>query len=723
MKSIVVICLCFLLFSCGPVTEAQVSSTSQVMFDEIVQIYKDIDPTKIDYLFNERRAALMENQLKQLQYPEKLNLQLLYSKELMRYNKIEESIAVTAEIDAALIKLGINLPKPIQEKYLTQKAIIQLRKGELDNCMDSHHSTSCIIPFSKYAEHKKRDGSEKAISYLKSVLEINPENNQAIWLLNIAMETLGRSGFDLEKEFDLGILDMEARGPWKNRAIDYGIDHFGLAGGVIADDFNNDGRIDIVCSSWGEGDGLKYYQNNGKGKFIDASSQSNLAQAHGGLNINQCDFNNDGFLDIFVMRGAWFETEGKIPNSLLQNNGDGSFTDVTKAAGLYTKAPTQASVWIDFNKDGWVDLFVANESSERGQYNNELWMNQKNGKFINKIENSGLEMNGFYKACTQVELEFETNLPALFLSDYKGANKLFSYELVNGQDVKFNNISVEKEIADPETSFSCFAFDYNNSGSENVFVSGYGDKSGKINPTSAAGANYRNIFVGGNPKLYKDLNGKSADNEIVFEKAIFTMGCNFGDLDNDGFEDIYLATGDPAMGSIVPNAIYRNVDGEDFVDISFETGMAHLQKGHGVAFADFDQDGDQDIYHVLGGAYEGDAFQNAYFQNPGNSNNWLVLKLVGTKSNKAAIGAKVHLVIENSQGKQRNIFRKVGSGSSFGANSLQLEIGLGDSEKIKSCKVVWPFEESIGDYKRMATNKFYVLTEGADEVKEEVYGR
>jgi len=707
----------FLIFlsSCNEQTHEntkQLVSTNQAMFNEVASIYQKIDPTKIDYLFNKRRSAGMKRQLTQMQYPQKLNLQLLYAKELMRCNKIEESIKVTKEIDKALIDYKINLPNNIKEKYLTLKAIINIRKGELDNCINAHHSTSCILPFSEYAVHKKKEGSQKAVEYLKTVLQINPENYQAIWLLNICHQTLGTPPHKIDSKYNLNIPKINSEQPWKNKAQELKVNFDGLAGGAIADDFNNDGLIDIICSSWGEGDGLKYYENTTTGKFKDKSKSSNLNKVFGGLNINQCDFNNDGFLDIFVMRGGWFEDQGKIPNSLLKNNGDGTFTDVTKQAGLYTLAPTQTSTWCDFNLDGNLDLFVANESSSRAQFKNELWINNGDETFTNKINGSGLEQTGFYKACSQVELEFENHKPALFLSNYRGSNKLYAYTVkTGGNDLEFVDISEQYGIHDPITSFSSFAFDYNNSGSENIFVSGYGDTRGELNPTLVAGANYSGKNIGSTPKLYSDFD-LGEKNEITFDKGIYTMGCNFGDLDNDGFQDIYLATGDPAMGSIVPNMIYKNIKGREFKDISFETGMAHLQKGHGVAFADFDGDGDQDIYNVLGGAYEGDSFQNAYFENPGNNNNWITLKLMGIQSNKAAIGAKVKLTIEDSNGSTNTLYRKVTSGSSFGANSLQLEVGLGNATNLKECEIIWPFPKSIDIYKNLEINKSHILTEG-----------
>ncbi|MCY3761624.1 MAG: VCBS repeat-containing protein, partial [Gemmatimonadetes bacterium] len=120
-----------------------------------------------------------------------------------------------------------------------------------------------------------------------------------------------------------------------------------------------------------------------------------------------------------------------------------------------------------------------------------------------------------------------------------------------------------------------------------------------------------------------------------------TMGCNFGDLDNDGYLDFYQGTGYPGYEALMPNVMYRNLGGTGFVDVTMAGGFGHLQKGHGVAFADLDYDGDQDVYMQLGGAYPGDMYGNALFENPGFDNNWIRVRLRGVQSNRAGMGAGI----------------------------------------------------------------------------------
>ena len=138
-----------------------------------------------------------------------------------------------------------------------------------------------------------------------------------------------------------------------------------MAGGCIIDDFDNDGFLDIVTSSWGMDEEMHYFRNNGDGSFTDQSASTKLKELTGGLNLMQMDYNNDGFKDIFVLRGAWLRGNyGKQPNSLLKNNGDGTFTDVTITSGMLSFHPTQTATWNDFNNDGWLDVFIGNESWE-----------------------------------------------------------------------------------------------------------------------------------------------------------------------------------------------------------------------------------------------------------------------------------------------------------------------------------------------------------------------
>jgi hypothetical protein len=196
----------------------------------------------------------------------------------------------------------------------------------------------------------------------------------------------------------------------------------------------------------------------------------------------------------------------------------------------------------------------------------------------------------------------------------------------------------------------------------------------------------------------------------------FTMGCNFGDINVDGFLDFYLATGNPQYQSLVPNKMYLNIEGQYFEDVSYAGGFAYIQKGHGVAFGDLDRDGDEDMYVAMGGAYEGDGFFNCLFENPNaEKNNWVVLTFKGITANTAAIGARVMLSVQEG-GKERRIYRTVTTGASFGGNSLSLEVGLRKATSINSVTVQWPCKECPDQlFTGLEPNKAYRLTQDERE--------
>lgn len=183
------------------------------------------------------------------------------------------------------------------------------------------------------------------------------------------------------------------------------------------------------------------------------------------------------------------------------------------------------------------------------------------------------------------------------------------------------------------------------------------------------------------------------------------------DYNNDGWLDFYLGTGTPDLEMLVPNRMFRNAEGQFFQDVTTATGTGHLQKGHGVGFADLDNDGDQDIYIVMGGAKLGDNYRNALFLNPGNTNHWLKLKLEGTRSNRAAIGARIDVTVATSSG-PRHIFKTVNSGGSFGSNPLRQEIGLGNASAVTAVEILWPATGARQRFTALALDHAYRIREG-----------
>jgi hypothetical protein len=155
----------------------------------------------------------------------------------------------------------------------------------------------------------------------------------------------------------------------------------------------------------------------------------------------------------------------------------------------------------------------------------------------------------------------------------------------------------------------------------------------------------------------------------------------------------------------------RNAGGKYFQDVTTAGGFGHLQKGHGVAFADFDNDGQQDVFIVVGGAVPGDMSRCALFHNPGNTNHWVKLKLEGLKANRVAIGARIKVALETPSG-PRDVYKTVNSGGSFGSSPLMQHIGLGDATSIVSVEISWPGSGLHQSVKGLALDHSYRLQEG-----------
>ncbi len=192
---------------------------------------------------------------------------------------------------------------------------------------------------------------------------------------------------------------------------------------------------------------------------------------------------------------------------------------------------------------------------------------------------------------------------------------------------------------------------------------------------------------------------------------------NCGDIDNDGFLDLYLGTGWMSYSGLVPNVMLKNVEGRRFEDITDSSRTGHLQKGHGVSFADWDCDGDLDLFVVLGGAYPGDQAYNILFQNPGHGRHWLKVKLVGTKTNRSALGAKIRVDLKGNKGANRSIYRTIGNNGSFGGNSLVETIGLADATRVTELTVSWPTSKTTQTFRDLAADQAIEIAEGSDTMK------
>jgi hypothetical protein len=589
-----------------------------------------------------------------------------------------------------------------------------LRLAETQNCCERRTARSCILPIQGSGRHSRPAGSQNAIRHFLEVLELSPEKTygyfSAQWLLNIAHMTLGSYPDEVPEAY---LVPPEAFQPeadfprFVNIAAELGVDTFNLAGGVIIDDFDGDDYLDIVSSTWDPSGQIRFFRNNRDGSFTDRSVASGLQGLYGGLNLVQADYDNDGDVDFLILRGAWLGQGGQHPNSLVRNNGDGTFTDVTFEAGLgVAHYPTQTAAWADYDLDGDLDLYIGNEDSQQVPFPCQLFRNNGDGTFVDVAESAGVRQRGFAKAVIWGDYDSD-RFPDLYVSNLGAPNRLYR----NRGDGTFADVAPQLHVTGPEQSFPAWFWDFDNDGALDLLVFAYHLGIGEIaahylgSPVEFDLASlYRSDGQGG----FQDVS-----RQLGLTYPILPMGSNFGDVDNDGYLDLYLGTGNNYYFSLMPNLMFWNRGGRRFTNVTMAGGFGHLQKGHGIAFADVDNDGDQDIFAQMGGAYPGDKFANAFFHNPGFGNHWITVKAVGHRSNRSAIGTRIRVEIEED-GSVRSIYRHVSSGGSFGANPLRQTIGLGQADRILRIELFWPTTGQTQTFRDVPPDRTIQVVEGAD---------
>lgn len=610
---------------------------------------------------------------------------------------------------------------PIVKRSL---AIAYMRQAERSNCIVNHAAESCIMPIQGIGIHSEPDWSWKAINLYTQLVSKDTEDLESRWLLNIAYMTLGEYPQGVPAKFLIPGLEGDTTykvKPFADIAGSLGIETKNMAGGSIIEDFDNDGYLDLMTSSWGIDDPLHYFKNNADGTLTEISDKAGLDGITGGLNMMQADYNNDGYQDVLVLRGAWKREHGKEPNSLLRNNGDGTFTDVTTISGLLSFHPTQTATWSDFNNDGWLDLFIGNEhlvSEAIEMHPCELYINNQDGTFGEIASKAKCDILKYVKGVTSGDYDND-GWNDIFLSTMDGEKILLRNGGYADDEISFDNVTASAGLhRERGSTFPTWFWDYNNDGWLDIFACDY-----TFQKTLAfhAAAEHLGIIQGSPEKmlLYRnnhDGTFTNVANEVGLNKSVFAMGSNFGDIDNDGFLDMYLGSGNPPYQSLIPNKMFKNIDGVKFADVTTSARVGHLQKGHGVSFADMDNDGDQDIHIEMGGAFPGDAYQNSFFLNPGqNDNNWICLLLEGVKSNRSAIGTRIKLSFREN-GVTRTVYRDVNSGGSFGASPLRREIGIGAADKIDEIEILWHGSNERQIFTNVKPNQFIKIKEGDDEL-------
>ena len=626
----------------------------------------------------------------------------------------------------------------IQNRLVFVLGTAYMRLGETQNCCLHFSGQSCIVPIQGAGIHVNREGSEKAIRCFLDVLgrstDVKMEqvkvHEPARWLLNIAYMTLGEYPDGVPKEHLIppSFFRSEVDFPrFHNIYPDLGLSTFNLSGGAIIDDFDGDDDLDILTSSYDSSSQTQLFRND-EGAFVEVTEEAGLKGFYGGLTMVQADYDNDGDVDVFIPRGAWLKAWGRHPNSLLRNDG-GKFTDVTFDVGLGdVHYPTKTAAWADYDNDGDLDLYVGNETTP-GEVDApaQLFRND-DGIFTDVAAEAGVQENLFAMGAVWGDFN-DDRYPDLFVSN-GGDNRLYQ----NNQDGTFTDVAEKVGVNNPQASFPTWFWDYNNDGVLDLYI---GCSSGHvgIQALRLRGEDITQLSVPlrqlneevkvEQAALYQG-DGQGGFTNVATQQGLtfptLPMGANYGDLNNDGRLDFYLGTGDVPYSELMPNLMYLNQNDaakgtHGFADVTMAGGFGHLQKGHSVAFADLDNDGDQDVYMQMGGAYRCDKFNDALYENPGFGNHWLNIKLRGVTSNRCGIGARIHAEF-TEQGETRHVYQWVTSGGSFGANPLRQSIGLGQATVLNKLEIYWPTSDSTQTFEDVAVDRTLEITEGSHEPRE-----
>jgi hypothetical protein len=467
-------------------------------------------------------------------------------------------------------------------------------------------------------------------------------------------------------------------------------------------DYDNDGYPDIFFvngEDWpghthGGATTPKLYHNNRNGTFTDVTAKAGLAIPMFALGVAVGDYDNDGFDDLFITALG--------QSHLFRNNGNGTFTEVTKAAGMW--GPNEfstSSAWVDYDRDGKLDLVVSNyvrwteqtdlyctvDGAHKSYCTPEsykgtsvrLWHNLGGGKFEDATQKAGLG-DPTSKSLGIAILDYNGDgWPDILIANDTQPNKLY----LNKKDGTFEERGVPSGIAFSEdgvarAGMGVDAADYDRSGHPSVIISNFANQMVSL---------YHNEGNG----LFVD----EAPQSEVGRATLVTLGfgCFFFDYDNDGWLDIFVADGhiedaiervQKRVSYAEPAHLFRNLGGGKFQEVTTQMGQSFAapRVARGAAYADVDNDGFLD---VLVTTNAGPAF---LFHNEGGTNHSLRLKLVGTKSNRDGIGAVVRVTSNNGKDEQSKMLR---SGSSYLSQSeLVLTFGLAAQSKADAIEVQWP---------------------------------
>lgn len=563
--------------------------------------------------------------------------------------------------------------------------------------------------------------------------------------------------------------------PFLTEPLRFGMIRYG-PGGITAVDYNNDGLYDLFIP---DGVQSRLFRNRGDGTFEDVTEQAGLAGLDGVSVAVFADYDNDGYKDLFVSRT--FQ-----PNQLFHNNGDGTFTDVTRQSGLGADACTTVAAWGDYDNDGFLDLYVGRYLDPRKDIPttfyarngepNQLYHNNGDGTFTNVTERAGVGETGLCLGAVWGDYN-DDGYPDLYVVNDFGRKTLYR----NNGDGTFKDVTVRSKTLAYGAGMSASFVDYDNDGKFDFYVThirsehawfaeaptvrrymlrSFTERVWKtdmplyLEIMRQSGLAFIRVFqqmASGNTLLKNKGDGTFQD--VTWKARAnppgWFWGACFADFDNDGWQDLYAANGwvyndkDTEielefLNNVVTNQrmyksglffdpghfgrrswhgwernrhLRNNGDGT-FTELGNATGTDLIMNSRGVAVADFWNRGVMDI------AVAASTDRHALLKNVTElGRNWLQVELVGTVSNRDAVGARITIYVG---GKQQS--REIVLGDSYGSQSaLRQHFGLDKSSNVDKLVVRWPKSGITQTFKNVAANRIIEITEGEDKIVEKSY--
>jgi hypothetical protein len=431
----------------------------------------------------------------------------------------------------------------------------------------------------------------------------------------------------------------------------------GMFTGCAWGDFDNDGNLDVIVSNWANHTNL-FYRNNGDGTFTRITGRDPVLDSGFHFGLAWGDFDNDGYLDLLALDGVGDTTPGK--GVVYRNSGDGTFTSITGGAP-FAKDYFAMGAWADYDNDGWLDFFTTAIPGTSQLLHNNLFRNNGDGTFTSILQGRIVTDVGSGAGCVWGDYDND-GFPDLFVANEIDGGLSFLYH--NNHDGTFDRVTNSAWATDHGTS-SCAAWgDYNNDGYLDLFVAG---------------------FTGPN-RLYRN-NGDGTCTRITSGPVLSNPsgaaihGASWGDYDNDGYLDLFLAN---EFGN---NALFHNNGDGTFSQIQTANLITEGGNKGACAWVDYDNDGFLDLFVTRGG--DQGLQSNLLYHNNGNSNQWLKVKCEGTVSNRSAIGAKVR-VLATIRGKAVWQLREITGGGGWNSVPLLAHFGLGDATNIDVMRIEWP---------------------------------